>query len=252
MDLPENDDHELNQLRWWSHWSKLIWFSRQCYALLSRDFDEPLFNHSEFLDPKAYGTDLLREIESKFWSEGLSPSFFLREAEEYRAMGSELSANGYRVYDQLSVMEIASPSFDGNAEVKPEIIGEGEVQRWCETYLLSFYEEKVLLGHVVGIAERVLKDGRTKLILAMHEGVPMGTLALYETENVCGAYCVGTLPRYRHTGVASKMLKFAYELSREEGKRLALQTFLSDSLEKFYIDRGFKRVYLKDVYVKSL
>lgn len=251
MDSPESDDHELNQLGWWSYWSRLIWFSRQCYALLSRDFDEPLFNHSEFLDPKAYGNGLLREIEAKFRGEGLPPSFFLRDAEEYRAVGSELSANGYKVYDQLSIMEIASPSFDGNAEVKPEIIGEGEVEQWCETYLLSFYEEKNLLGPVVEVAERALKDGRTKLILAMHSGVPVGALALYETENMCGAYCVGTLPRYRHTGVASTMLKFAYELSREEGKRLALQTFLSDSLEKFYIDRGFRRAYLKEVFVKS-
>jgi len=251
MYLPENDDHELNQLRWWSLWSKLIWFSKQCYALISRDFDEPLFNHSEFLDPRAYDNDLLWEIESKFRSEGITPSFFLRESEEYRTVEGGLSANGYRIFDQLSVMEIASPSFDGNAEVIPMIIGEGELGRWCETYLLSFYGEKDLLGNVIGIAKRALRDRWAKLILAMHEGVPVGTLALYETEIICGVYCVGTIPRYRQKGVASRMIKFAYEFSRSEGKRLALQTFLSDSLEGYYIDRGFKRMYLKDVFVKS-
>jgi len=250
MNLPENDDHEVNQLRWWSHWSELIWFSGQCYAILSRDFDEPLFNHSEFMDPKAYGNDLLREIESKFRSEGIPPSFFLRESEGYRTVEGGLSANGYRVIDQLSVMEITSPSFDGNAEIIPVIIGEAEVERWCETYLLSFYGEKGLLGNVVGIAERALKDHRVKLILAMHDGVPVGTLALYETENICGVYCVGTILSYRQKGVASRMIKFAYELSREKAKRLGLQTFLSDSLEGYYIDRGFKRMYLKDVFVK--
>jgi len=250
MDIPESDDHELNQLRWWSYWSRPIWFSKQCYALLSRDFEEPLFNHAEFLDPKAYGRDLLRVIEAKFLDEGHSPSTFLPVMEEYRAVEGALSANGYKVHDQLSIMEITSPSFDGNPEVISQIIGEGEVGRWCEAYLLSFYEETDLLVPTFEVVKRAFRDGSTKLILAMYDGVPAGSLALYETEKICSAYCVGTLPRYRRMGVASTMLKFAHELSREVGKRLALQTFLSDSLEKFYIARGFKRIYLKEALVK--
>jgi len=251
VDISEDNDHELNQLGWWSHWAKLIWFSKQCYAFLSRVLSEPLFNHSEFLDPGAYGAELLPEIEVAFQREGLTPSFFVKDIEGYHIIGEKLRANGYRVIDQLSVMKMVSASFNGNAEVKPEVIGEDGIERWCETYLLSFYEENDLLVDVMEIAERALKDRRTKLILAIYDGVPAGTLALYETEKIGGVYCVGTLPRFRRSGVASTMLKFAYELSREDGKKLALQTFLTDSLERFYMERGFRRAYIKDVLVKS-
>jgi len=248
--MPDNNEHELNQLGWWSYWARLIWFSKQCYALLSRDLDEPLFNHSGFLDTEAYTEQLLPQIEMSFRSEGLIPSFFIKKIRGYRIIGDKLRANGYRIVDGLSVMGMATASFNVNSEVKPEVIGEEGMERWCETYLLSFYEEKGLLGHVMGITDRAIKDKRARLILAEYDGVPAGTLALFETENIGGVYCVGTMPKFRRRGVASTMLKFAYELTREGGKKLALQTFLTDTLERFYMQMGFRRVYLKEVLMK--
>ena len=47
------------------------------------------------------------------------------------------------------------------------------------------------------------------------------------------------------------MLRQAKEISDSEGTVLTLQTFRSDSLEKFYNKRGFELAYSKEVLVKK-
>ena len=48
------------------------------------------------------------------------------------------------------------------------------------------------------------------------------------------------------------MLEFSHRLAVEEGRRLVLQTILSDSLEGLYLKLGFRRAYLKDLFVKDV
>jgi len=51
--------------------------------------------------------------------------------------------------------------------------------------------------------------------------------------------------------VATALLRRAKEVSDSEGTTLTLQTFRSDSLEKFYYKRGFELAYSKEVLVKK-
>jgi len=246
-----NDDYEQNQLEWWSKWSRLIWFTNQCCALLSSDFKEPLFNHSEILSPKVDVKLLIPKIEKVFQSKGLLSYFFVKDSFEYFSIREFLMARSYEIKDRLSIMEITSPYFKVNEKVEVKIIGKEGIEKWCEIYLLSFYEDMSLFEPTVRATKRAFSEEKTKFILARYENLPVGTLALYGTNGVNGAYCVGTLPRFRNMGVASAMLRFAHELSNREGKKLTLQTFLSDSVENFYKKRGFRRVYLKEVLAPS-
>jgi GNAT superfamily N-acetyltransferase len=241
------NSHELNQLGWWSNWSSLIWFTKCCCALASIDNDEPLFNHVEILDPGVDLGRLLPKIETVFLRRGRTPCFYIRGDEGREAYRSTLLANGYSSIDSLSIMEIASASFRSNKEVDVEVIDEDGIEQWCETYILSFYEEKIRTEPVLRAVRKSRRGRRTRLILARYRDSPAGAAALYMAGGLCGAYCVGTVPRFRNIGVASTMLEFAYELSNRAGKRLALQTALSDSVEPFYIARGFRRIYLKEV-----
>ncbi|MEM2915528.1 MAG: GNAT family N-acetyltransferase, partial [Candidatus Bathyarchaeia archaeon] len=161
--------------------------------------------------------------------------FFVKEAVEYESIRKFLSKRGYEEKDHLSFMEIAFPSFKSNKSVKVNLIGRDEIDTWCETYLLAFYGDNDLSEPVLKSVKRALMDRKTRFMLARYKDLPVGTLALYETRRFSGAYCVGTIPKFRNIGIASTMLEFAYSLSRKKGKKLVLQTFISDSVESFYL-----------------
>ena len=48
------------------------------------------------------------------------------------------------------------------------------------------------------------------------------------------------------------MLEFSHRLAVGEGRKLILQTILSDSVEALYLKLGFNRVYMKDLFVKDV
>jgi len=89
------------------------------------------------------------------------------------------------------------------------------------------------------------------LVLAWLKKKPAGCLALFKSQGACGVYCLSTHPDFRRMKVASTMLDLARRLAEKEGRRLILQTILSDSLEGFYLKRGFARVYTKDAFVRN-
>ena len=132
------------------------------------------------------------------------------------------------------------------------VIGTEKLDEWCETYLRAFYGELSLLKSVVASVKKALGEGRTRLVLASVGRKPAGTLAVHGRRGLSGVYCVGTIPEFRERGVATALLRRAKEISDSEGRTtLTLQTFRSDSLERFYYKRGFELAYSKDVLVKK-
>ena len=64
-------------------------------------------------------------------------------------------------------------------------------------------------------------------------------------------YCVGTRRDWRGKQIASTMLDFSHRQAVEEGRTLILQTILSDSVEGLYLKLGFRRAYMKELFVKD-
>lgn len=240
----------MNEVGWWSNWTELKWLDENTYVMTSDVFGEYFFNRGGFIAMKAGSERSIGLMESEFERRGSIPHLFVQDGEGRAKVASALSAAGYRVADRMSVMQIEDAAFAINDEVAVEEMVE-EVREWTETYLLSFYGEKSLLSAALAAVRRAKGLREVSLILARWRGEPVGTVALYRTGSVCGAYCVGTKPGYRNRRVAATMLEYASRLALREGRRMILQTILSDSVEQFYLKLGFRRVYLKDLFVKG-
>ncbi|MDA4131582.1 MAG: GNAT family N-acetyltransferase, partial [Thaumarchaeota archaeon] len=128
---------------------------------------------------------------------------------------------------------------------------DGKLERWADVYLKAFYGDTKLSKAVLAVLERVSKNKEASLLLASLGDRPVGALALFRSPGMLGVYCVGTIPDMRGAHVASTMLDFSNRLAINEGRKLILQTILSDSVESFYLKLGFRRAYLKELFVRD-
>ncbi len=250
MDPRVNETYEQNEVAWWANWAEITWLSKNTYVMLSTEFPEPFFNRVGFLSAEMGSSEIMPRIESVFKKRKLHPLIYVQETEEFVGLKTELVARGYVIADSMSVMEMREPSFHVNDEIEVVTVEPAYLTQWCETYLLSFYGETGLLNSVLRIARKIAKRKEVSLVLAKHRGSIVGTLALFESQDVIGAYCVGTLPAFRSRGVATEMMCFAYDFSRSAGRQLILQTMLSDRVEGLYAKMGLQRRYLKRVFTR--
>jgi N-acetylglutamate synthase-like GNAT family acetyltransferase len=247
----EGRAYELNEVSWWSLWADATWLNDDAYVLLSREFDEEFFNRAGFVKVPTDAEQSLELIEKEFGRRGRAPSIFVRQDRNHPRLLRALAEKGYKIVDQMAVMEVEAPSFAVNPGVELEL-GPTSGEDWAATYLTAFYGEKSQLKTVMGVLEGVSKSKEASLVLARLNGEPAGCLALFRSDRVCGVYCVGTRPEFRKMNVASTMLDLSRRMAASEGRRLILQTILSDSLESFYVKLGFSRLYLKDVFVADV
>jgi GNAT superfamily N-acetyltransferase len=241
---------ELNELGWWAKWGEVEWVGKDCYVLFSGDFHEPFFNRAGFL---ALGTDLepsLDALETKFRERDTAPSFLVKEAREWRHLRELLENRGYKVLDSMSVMQAGRAALRHNPDVEIEI-GTRMGGDWSRTYLESFYGRTRLLSVVEKIVAKAGEDQDASFLVARVGGKPVGCASVYRTEGILGAYCIGTIPSFRHKEVGTTVLGAIRRLARREKRTLILQTMLSDSAEPFYMKNGFDRVYLKNVFGKK-
>ena len=246
-----SDGYELNEVSWWSNWAETKWLDKNAYLLLSRDFSEYFFNRGGFLTVTKKAEPAVELMEAEFAKRNLAPHIFIQSDSLGPSLLQGLAKKGYRIADQMSVMEAENPSFKVNDGLSIEMGIDDAVDRWAKVYLQSFYGENSLLKPVTDILNRVSKNKDATLILASKDGRPVGALALFRTPGLMGTYCVGTVPGMRRAHVASSMLDFSTKLAKNEGRRLILQTILSDSVEPLYVRVGFRRVYLKELFAKN-
>jgi N-acetylglutamate synthase-like GNAT family acetyltransferase len=243
--------YELNEFGWWSGWTQATWLSKDAYAMFSKDFDENFFNRAGFVRVSSGDEQSLDAIEGEFTKHRRIPHIFVQSNSNHPALLRALAERSYRISDQMSVMEIETPLFKVNPELTLEMGVDSKLEEWASVYLSAFYGETGHLKAVTRILQEVSRMKETSLVLASLKKKPVGCLALFRSKGVCGVYCVGTHPSVRGVGVASTMLDFSRKVAVGEGRRLILQTILSDAVEHFYWKLGFRRVYLKDLFVKD-
>jgi GNAT superfamily N-acetyltransferase len=251
--LADSDEsgYELNELSWWSKWAETVRLGEDAYLFFSKDFHEYFFNRGGFVRVTGKAASLIDSMEVEFAKRDVKPYVFLRSDSLSSRLLQHLEKKRYKITDQMSVMEVDEPLFELNAEQALTMGAKGELQQWAEVYLRSFYGDLKLLEKVMGVLERVSGNKDTSLVLAHLEKKPAGVLALHRTEGMLGVYCVGTIPEMRGRHIASTMLDFANKLAKSEGRKLILQTILSDSVEPLYVKLGFRRVYSKELFVKG-
>lgn len=243
--------YELNEARWWSGWTETTWPSKDIYLMFSKDFDEYFFNRAGFVRVPSSTEKSLEVIESEFAKHKRIPHMFVQNNSNHPALLRALAERSYKISDQMSVMQMGTPMFKVNPELTLEMGVDGKLQKWVDIYLNAFYGETERYETVVRILQGITKMKETSLVLASLKERPVGCLALFRSEGICGVYCVGTHPDARGVRVASTMLDFSRKVAASEGRKLILQTILSDAVERFYLKLGFQRVYLKDLFVKD-
>jgi GNAT superfamily N-acetyltransferase len=251
--LEDSDEtgYELNEVSWWSGWTETLWLGKDAYLFFSKHFGEYFFNRGGFVKVTARIASLVDLMEVEFAKRDLKSYIFLRSDSLNSRLLQHMERRRYKIADQMSVMEVDEPLFQLNGELVLATGAKVGLQQWADAYLRSFYGDVKLMEKVMGILERVSRDKDTSLVLAELDEKPAGVLALHRTEGLLGAYCVGTVPEMRGKHVASTILDFANKLAKDEGRKLILQTILSDSVEPLYIKLGFRRVYTKELFVKG-
>jgi GNAT superfamily N-acetyltransferase len=243
--------YEFNEVSWWSNWAETRWIDQNGYLLFSKEFDEYFFNRGGFLQITPGSKKSIGLMESEFELRKRKPHLFLQSDQLDSKLFLALAERGYRIANQMAVLEIDEPSFKVNPDLKVEQATESKLETWARVYLDSFYGESSQLRAVMAIAKRLVKVKDASLLLGTLDGEPAGVSALFRTGKVCGVYCIGTHRGWRRKNIASTMLEFSHRLAAVEGRKLILQTILSDSVEGLYLKVGFKRAYLKDLFVKD-
>ena len=255
----EEREYELNEVSWWSKWvDETVWVSKNCYAIFSDTFkDEYFYNRGGFLGVERVPEDAVEAIEKEFAKRKRStPCILVEEGRRWDRLRASLSSRGYAVSDKMLVMETqanATSKSVPNPEVEVTLVGSRpkgkELQEWTRTYLHAFYGDQRLNDEVSRLMRKVVKDKRVSVMLAKMGRNAVGCAIMYRSAGgVAGAYCIGTVQRFRGRGVAATMLGRMREIAQGEGRRLILQAMASDSVEGFYLKQGFRLAYTKALY----
>ena len=259
MPSREERGYELNEVSWWAKWvDDTVWVSKNCYAIFSDTFkDEYFYNRGGFLGVERVPDDAVEAIEREFARRKRPvPCIVVEEGRPWDRLRASLSSRGYAVGDRMLVMESplqAKRQSASNPEVVVTLVGPKskgrEVQEWTRTYLEAFYGDQRLSDKVNKIMRKVVKDKKASVVLARIGQAAAGSAVVYRTAgSVAGAYCIGTVPRFRGRGVAAAMVRHMRGLAESEGRRLVLQTLASDSAEGFYVKQGFRLAYTKTFF----
>jgi GNAT superfamily N-acetyltransferase len=150
----------------------------------------------------------------------------------------------------MVVWAAGGDAIEANQDVKVMIAGPRRSEEWCDTYLLSFYGDLSAKPQVLGTARRLSRLEEATLLVAEVKGKVVGVTALYRTPGLLGLYCLGTAPRHRGKGVARTLLSASKRIAAAEGRRLVLQSLLSEETHPFYSRFGFRKLYVKRLLQK--
>ncbi len=237
-------EQELNELRWWSHWAKVLMLDETSYIITSPVFQEPLFNHATIVGDKRNSVEAIDRAVKLFRDVGVPPSFFVIDDRRYEGAKSALMSSGFSSKDMLEVM-VAKRALEYPETSVKMAEANADVSAWVKSYVASFYDGDAPVSAIESAAANAAKDKDASLLVARRGEEVLGQLALFRQGGLLGAYCVGTIPLHRRSGVAGQMLAYAIRGAEKQNLRLVLQTFASDDLAGFYSSRGFETVYRK-------
>lgn len=243
----EIQELEGNERGFFSIWSDLIYIG-SAKLFLNRKFpDDILFNR--IIEISARKNELNNIIDKAivyFKKAGVRPSVFVTD----RSIEDYLVTKRFKHIDDFNVMKLKKFVLGEHRAAEVSIIDANTLAEWVKTYMASFDIAPRFEQEVFRRSKTSLKKGCT-LYLAKIRGEPAGTLLSYYEDGVAGIYCVGTLPKFRGIGVASKMLEVAIKDSEKRGDHMqCLQNLEGDKVREFYELRGFETVFVKRVYRK--
>jgi GNAT superfamily N-acetyltransferase len=240
------EEQELNEISWWSHWGDVTWLGEGAYVITSASFPEPLFNHATVVREPSNTDSVLQLALTRFRETGVRPSFFVIDDPRFVPLKGKLESAGYSTIDEMEVMAaVARGTGDDRAIEIVRVLD--EVGEWVSAYIRAFYGDSGPEAEVERAAKRAVKDKDVSLVMAKQGKEIVGEMALLRHGGLLGAYCVGTQPEHRRSGVAGGMLSYASRQASDLGLTLVLQTFAADNVEGFYLKRGFRRLYRKFV-----
>lgn len=123
------------------------------------------------------------------------------------------------------------------------VLNEEDAKIWSDIYPLSF-------GYIISKETLVHNYENVTFYLVHLDEKPIGTLTLFQTENVMGIHGVGVIPEMRKKGFAEEIMKFAINGAIDAGTEYAhLQA--SPSGKGIYTRLGFEDLFLITNYQLS-
>jgi ribosomal protein S18 acetylase RimI-like enzyme len=112
--------------------------------------------------------------------------------------------NGFSIRNQLAAMalKLDEKFTTQNILTFKRVLNEVDAKTWTDIYPLSF-------NYVISKETVVQNYENVKYFLVHFEEKPIGTLALFQTENIMGIHGVGVIPEMRKRGYAEEIMKFA-------------------------------------------
>jgi len=244
---PSRRDLELNEARWWSNWARVAWLGSFGYVLTSEDFREPFFNRACILNCR--GADAtVAWAEERLTANDMGLTITIPGSCTRAVM--RLEASGYRPVDEMTVM-ISKDLGRSASEAQIAVNERPAADRWTRAYLEAFYGDQELAPYVTPIVARLLERSDVTLLEARVGGETAGVLAMFRTKGLIGVYCVGTIPEHRRKGVAGSLLSKAKSIAGAEGRHLVLQALASDVSTRFYLEKGLRILYSKQLLSKE-
>ena len=112
--------------------------------------------------------------------------------------------NGFQIRVQLAAMALnLGEKFPTESNLTfRRVLNEEDAKTWSDIYPLSF-------SYVISKETLVHNYENVKFYLALLDEKPIGTLTLFQTENIMGIHGVGVIPEMRKKGFAEEIMKFA-------------------------------------------
>jgi len=237
---------ELNEAHWWSNWARIAWLGSSGYLLTSESFRETFFNRASVLNCR--GADAtVAWAEERLMTHGAVSTITIFDSCK-AARG--LRASGYRPVDKMAVLLSTNPA-EPSSEAKLTINERPAPESWSRAYLEAFYGDQELAPSVTTIVAQLQKLNAVTLLEATAGDDTAGVLAIFRTKGLAGVYCVGTVPEHRRKGVAASLLSKAKAMTDAEGRHLVLQSLESDGSLRYYLQRGFRILYSKQLLSKE-
>lgn len=112
--------------------------------------------------------------------------------------------NGFEIRNQLVAMAL---KLDKKFELENKlhfkrVLNEEDAKTWSDIYPLSF-------NYVISKETLIHNYENVKFYLVHLDEKPIGTLTLFQTENIMGIHGVGVIPEMRKRGFAEEIMKFA-------------------------------------------
>lgn len=236
---------------------------RPNYTLyLNREIpDDHYLNFATFIetnDPAA----LIKEVETKFRTRGISPSFYISPTTHAPGLEAKLLENGYQLAAHDAWMffdpkETPPPAktaavikrvetdqeFDQFTKVFVEVYSKGEpddpYQGLSPLYAKFFWQE----------FKNKNKDYASEYFLAFWDGEPVGTAVILYNREIAGFYGLAVLPQFRQLGIGRALQVARVERARERGvKFIYLVTAVGSRNEKIFPKSGFHTKFTGKLY----